>query len=165
MSRSHLYETFRQKGFKVGAEIGVGTGVNAVAMFQAIPGLKLFLVDPWETPRRSERFQRRVRKGAMEILLPYWEKITLLHMASEEAAPKVEDGSLDFVYIDGDHRYDAVMLDIILWGRKVKSGGILSGHDYVKTRKHGVKRAVDDYSKYHRISLHDYRGNWFWGVI
>ena len=52
----------------------------------------------------------------------------------QDAVKDIEDSSLDFVHIDGDHSYDFVMQDIILWGRKVRIGGIISGHDYLYDR-------------------------------
>ncbi len=45
MGRESLYKRFADKGFKVGAEIGVLAGENARNMFEHIPGLKLYLVD------------------------------------------------------------------------------------------------------------------------
>lgn len=41
----------------------------------------------------------------------------------------VPDQSLDFVYIDGDHSYEAVKKDIIAWIPKIKINGVISGHD------------------------------------
>ena len=72
-------------------------------------------------------------------------------MTSEEAAPKIPDASLDFVYIDGDHSFDFVMLDLILWARKVRPGGMISGHDYYRFRNGGVVPAVDVFSRQHGI--------------
>jgi len=34
------------------------------------------------------------------------------------------------VYIDGRHDYDSAMNDIVSWSKKVKDGGIISGHDF-----------------------------------
>ena len=81
------------------------------------------------------------------------------------------------MYIDGDHSYSAVMLDIILWSQKVRDGGMISGHDYYRYQQ-GVKTAVDDYVRYHgaasreganlrkadpKIELQLYKGhNWSW---
>ena len=53
------------------------------------------------------------------------------------------DGSLDFVYLDGDHSEAAVAGDIRLWRPLVKPGGILAGHDYGHPDFPGVKQAVD----------------------
>ena len=64
---------------------------------------------------------------------------------------RVLDGSLDFVYIDGAHDFDNVMLDLIVWSRKVKAGGIVAGHDYDRPHKRGVVPAVDTYTRMHGI--------------
>jgi predicted O-methyltransferase YrrM len=42
-------------------------------------------------------------------------------------AGKVKDGSLDFVFIDADHRYLAVIKDLAAWTPKLKPGGTLCG--------------------------------------
>ena len=46
------------------------------------------------------------------------------------AAATYQDGSLDFVFIDGQHTYEAVCEDIDAWLSKVKPGGVLAGHDH-----------------------------------
>lgn len=50
-------------------------------------------------------------------------------MRSEDAASIFKDQSCDFVFIDGDHSFEATMRDIEMWMPKVKPGGILCGHD------------------------------------
>jgi len=45
-------------------------------------------------------------------------------------ASKYEDQSLDFVFIDAKHTYEAVTKDIAAWRGKVRPGGIICGHDY-----------------------------------
>jgi hypothetical protein len=52
-------------------------------------------------------------------------------LTSEEAAPKIPDGSLDFAYIDANHAYEYVKRDIELWWPKIRDGGMLAGHDYL----------------------------------
>ena len=47
-----------------------------------------------------------------------------------EVLNQFEDKSLDFVYIDGDHSYNAVMNDIKNWIPKIKDNGLIGGHDY-----------------------------------
>jgi len=50
----------------------------------------------------------------------------------------------DLVFIDGDHRHDAVRADIAAARHLVRPGGILSGHDYGHDDWPGVQRAVDE---------------------
>jgi ubiquinone/menaquinone biosynthesis C-methylase UbiE len=47
-----------------------------------------------------------------------------------EALDNFPDGSLDFVYIDGNHSIRYATEDIYEWYRKVRPGGAISGHDY-----------------------------------
>jgi hypothetical protein len=46
----------------------------------------------------------------------------------------VTNGSLDFVYIDGNHRFEQVVADLAAWAPKVRPGGIVAGHDYLKAK-------------------------------
>ena len=163
--RPNLYEVFAELGYTRGAEVGVASGKNARLMFQTIPDLHMTLVDPWQAYQRYKQDLCDWRyEKAMRILDPY--NKTILRMPSIEAAPQVEDGSLDFVYIDGDHRFDAVMLDIILWAPKVRTGGIVAGHDYYEFSQAGVVDAVRAYTRAHRINrwyiTQEKEASWCW---
>lgn len=73
-----------------------------------------------------------------------------LRMKSTDGSKLFENNSLDFVFIDASHEYEDVLDDIKCWFPKVKSGGILAGHDYYVlehnyTGAPGVKRAVNEY--------------------
>lgn len=61
---------------------------------------------------------------------------------SWDVSKNFEDSSVDFVFIDADHKYESVKKDIQHWWPKIKPGGIISGHDYFNPG--GVKRAVDE---------------------
>lgn len=61
---------------------------------------------------------------------PVKDYITIVKGSSFDIHSQYEDESLDFVMIDGDHRYESVVKDIYNWFPKVKIGGILSGHDF-----------------------------------
>lgn len=82
---------------------------------------------------------------------------------SSEVAKTIEDGSLDWVYIDANHKYEAIKEDIELWFPKVRKGGVVSGHDYLKDYsvhniEFGVWKAVDEFCKQHEYKfelIHD----------
>ena len=181
LNREGLYDLFAAFGYKRGAEVGVWEGSNATRMFERILDLELFLIDPYKDysrgrKRRGNRQLRKVEKNAHRRVKDHNAKF--LKMFSEDAIRKIEDGSLDFVYIDGNHTYDYTMLDIILWTRKVKPGGIISGHDYYHGERSRVecKLAVDDYTLRHKINpwyitdleaeritkKRNARRSWFW---
>ena len=57
-----------------------------------------------------------------------------------------EDGTIDFLFIDDDHNYEHVCMELKLWMPKIKKGGIIAGHDYmVRNKDFGVKQAVDEF--------------------
>ena len=63
---------------------------------------------------------------------------------SYDLVDQFDDGSIDFLFIDGDHRYEGIKKDLQDWYPKVKHGGVISGHDYNEPSC-GVKQAVDEY--------------------
>jgi len=66
---------------------------------------------------------------------------------SIEVAKTVEDGSLDFVYIDGLHDFGSVKKDIAAWLPKVRARGFIGGHDYHSNAGSDfhVQRVVDEF--------------------
>ena len=170
-TRGRLAKLFGEMGFVKGAEIGVAGGRYSLTLCQHVPGLKLTCVDPWArypgNPRahRTEK-QERCYQEARTRLSPYGAHI--VRAKSMEYVNEVEDRSLDFVYIDGNHCFDFVMQDLIEWGKKVRRGGIISGHDYYRFRWAGVVDAVDVYVRAHQVQewfLTDEREpSFFWAV-
>jgi hypothetical protein len=63
---------------------------------------------------------------------------------SWEMASNFKDASLDFCFIDANHKYECVSKDIDAWRPKVKPGGIFAGHDYTDWPGFGVMRAVNE---------------------
>lgn len=66
--------------------------------------------------------------------------VTQLRMNSVDAAKLFDDDSIHFVFIDGDHTEEAVTNDINAWLPKLRTNGMLAGHDY---DHESVKKAVD----------------------
>lgn len=157
--RRALAEWGHAWGFTKGAEIGVWEGQFAEELCQGCPGLQLLGVDPWraypgyDDPKNDQRRLEQAHQTASERLRPYG--VTLLQMTSLEAAPRVENGSLDLVYLDANHSEAAVAADLRAWAPKVRPGGVIAGHDYVirKAKAHlHVKPAVDAYVQQHAIA-------------
>ncbi len=66
---------------------------------------------------------------------------------SAEAAALFPDDYFDWIYVDGDHVYEAVRADLELFDPKVRPGGLIAGDDYGQAGwwKDGVTRAVDEF--------------------
>jgi SAM-dependent methyltransferase len=67
--------------------------------------------------------------------------VGLLQSDSPGAAQKFADGSVQAVFIDDEHTYQSVRDGIVAWRRKLKSGGVLCGHD-INGHYPGVSTAV-----------------------
>ena len=131
-SRKEFPEFLVEMGYKVGVEVGVYKGEFTERLCKA--GLKMFAVDPWMAfegqGRDSKRQERQdfLFAHAKRVLASY--DCTFIRKTSMDALSNFKDRSLDFVYIDGDHSFRHIAADIVEWEKKVRTGGIVSGHDY-----------------------------------
>jgi predicted O-methyltransferase YrrM len=66
---------------------------------------------------------------------------------SADLAWQFSPQTIDLLFIDGDHTYEGVKIDLELWVPLVKPGGIVAGHDYSwdDNPAGGVTRAVKEY--------------------
>ncbi len=81
----------------------------------------------------------------------------ILRMHTFKASKLFENNSIDFLFIDTAHEFKHVEKEISLWYPKVKSGGIIAGHDYFYP---GVMRAVKDFSRKYDISIRVINSSW-----
>jgi hypothetical protein len=148
-SRDELPKFFKELGFKVGMEVGVWEGEFTEKFCKE--GFKMYGIDPWKARgSQSQVMQDNRATRAIERLKPY--DCTVIRKRSMQAVTDFEDESLDFVYIDGDHNYRFVVEDIREWSKKVKKGGVISGHDYACTDP--VINALDKrYRKHEQVGL------------
>jgi hypothetical protein len=145
--RNLLPELCKRLGYKEGAEIGVRKGDFSEVFCKA--GMTMHCIDPWEGYYAiNQRRMAKYYEQAVARLAKY--DVTIIRRSSVEAVTWFEDGQLDFVFIDGDHRFDAVMMDLLLYVPKVRSGGLIMLHDYHGECR-GVMLAVDAYTRAHRI--------------
>jgi len=69
------------------------------------------------------------------------------------------------VFVDADHRYEAVKADIEAWSRHVVSGGLMIFHDYAPTQQNldafphiaGVRKAVNEWYEVEGIFDNDWK--------
>ena len=135
-------------------EIGTAKGVFAEYFGKA--GLELNCIDPWisygdyEYDENSPMTLNDQFREARLRLAPY-DDCKLIKKFSMDAVKDFEDESLDFVYIDGNHGFKFVTEDIFEWSKKVRKGGVISGHDYIYTNRPfdnvHAKYVVDAYTK------------------
>jgi predicted O-methyltransferase YrrM len=126
------------------------------------------MVDPWRVPDTDSPYARsgdlnakwtqeqwdEIYEGAAERTRPYLYRRSMMRMTSAEALPQIPEESLDLVFIDGDHSYEGVKIDLGWWD-KVKPGGIFCGHDYKSRGRKwsGVVRAVDEWAESQKLTI------------
>lgn len=165
-TRDDLIRFFGDLGYTSGAEVGVARAHLSEFMLKTIPNLTLHSIDPWK--EYYVKPQNKIDKSYNISVskLSKYQNSRIVRKTSIEASHDFPDQCLDFIYIDGNHRFDWVVTDLIFWSRKVKIGGIVSGHDYFKFYRSGVMEAVNVYTQQHHIRpwyiTREPYPSWFW---
>lgn len=149
----------------VGVEVGTCRGLFAANLLAFWPGV-LHCVDAWSAvPEYGEQYDHESNyQETCDRLKEYEGRYLIFRQTSLDAAQQVQDGALDFVYLDANHAYEAVRDDLNAWYPKVRKGGILAGDDYGIAPEQwvdfghgrvrfGVKRAVDEWARTHRKNI------------
>jgi methyltransferase family protein len=121
------------------AEIGVWKGDFSEQIISREPR-ELHLIDPW---RFQSKFPGRLYGGVAaksqqdmdaiceSVARRFTGNPTVKIQRSESiaAAAAFADQYFDWVYVDGDHSFDAALADLVVWYPKVKSAGFLCVDD------------------------------------
>ena len=136
LTRNEIEYLYRLAKFNSGkgviVEIGSRKGPSTVALARgsaAVDGEKVFAIDPHEPipedgygDNSRDEFLANLRRTQVEDF------VVPLVMTSEKAAIGW-NRPVRLLWIDGDHRYDAVHLDYSLWEPHLVEGGILAMQD------------------------------------
>jgi len=143
-----MIERFDNANF---VEIGAWKGKSACYMGERLrdtgKNIRYTVVDNFKgSPEEIHKRDPEIINGTLyhtflNNISPLKDYIKVIKGNSEIIYGLFDDNSIDFLFIDGNHEYEAVKQDISLWLPKVKKGGVISGHDY---DLESVKRAVDE---------------------
>jgi len=152
--------SFLPKGGTV-AEIGVAEGAFSRAIIEKSAPKCLHLIDPWKefddayADDVNNKKQAEMDERAAAVRQLFDAQITqgqvkIHRCTSAEALDRFEDGALDWVYIDGNHTYEAVRGDLSNYWDKVGDDGFILGHDYTNHAAYramgfGVVEAVNEF--------------------
>lgn len=129
---------------ELGAWKGRSSAFLVVEAKNKSPNIKIHIVDTWlGSGEHTVGMTDGLYEKFISNMAPLNGHYQSHRMTTDEAVPLFEDSSLDAVFIDADHTYEAVKRDIANWMPKVRKGGILSGHDYIHTWP-GVIQAVNE---------------------
>lgn len=154
-----------------GVEIGVATGKNALSIYNYLNIKKLYLIDPWKL-YIDEISNHEVENqdyhddlyAKVKTMFKDHPKVEIIRDKSFNASKNFKNESLDFIYIDGDHAYDAVKSDLNTWYPKLKTYGVMCGDDYGHISGTGVIKAVNEFAYQNKVVIHYGEDNQFWFV-
>lgn len=152
-------ELFRKvlKGVSgVGVEIGCLDGYSSAVILDASE-LHLTSIDPF-IPDSMEVSLRGEKSRYLENVAPYGDRAKLLETYSWKAI-QTWYRSIDFLFIDGDHRLDDVFRDFNDWHSHLVRGGLLAMHD-ARMGREGSPSFHEGPSKIAREHIFAYPENW-----
>ncbi len=112
-------------------EVGLGYGVSALFICQGLvrnghAAARHVVIDPNQATRFSNLgLQALARAGVIGMVEHHPEE-------SQTALPRflLEGRRFDVAFVDGNHRFDGVFLDLVYLGRLVRGGGVIVLDDY-----------------------------------
>lgn len=162
----------------IGMEIGVHLGDFSQEILEKVKPKELHLVDPWKY-EKSDAYNKALYGGKRGInqnnMDKRYEKILnrfeseindkkiIVHRTDSTVLNNFEDNYFDWIYIDGNHLYEYVKMDIELSHPKVKKNGYITGDDYHSFGwwKGGVTKAVDEFETKNLAKLIKIKSNQF----
>ncbi len=126
-----LREWVLREGATQTIEIGLGYAISALHVCEGLlgsagPTARHVAIDPYQATRFSNCGLQFLDEAGVAGLVE--------HRAEESqiALPRLlgEDRSFHLAFVDGNHRFDGVFLDLVFLGRLVRAGGIVFVDDY-----------------------------------
>ena len=144
---------------EIGSYLGVSANFIAAGIRDKAPNAKLYCVDPWKEDYMKK--ERSTYKDFLENTKKFKKYIKPLKGTSAKVSKDFNE-KVDYLFIDGDHSYKGVKVDVDKWFSKLKKGAVVIFHDVGWSK--GVRRVivekVEDKLK-NTSRLH----NLYWGYI
>lgn len=149
-------------------EIGTGKGETAAYLLETLPQISsLVTIDPYKTyanwngivPEDELKIHREISEKNLE---PYGDRVVRVYQKSKDVVDTFEDGSFDFIFVDGGDRTAVYTQDLISYYPKLRVGGVFSGNNY---QMDTVREAIDAFQKESKVRIPLGRVEpfgWFW---
>jgi hypothetical protein len=141
---------------KIYIEIGIAMGFHVETIAKEFKDLACYGIDPYVPYDPSDSFndigkiepslsiQTNFDLFCSSVVnrLSKYDNFKHIRESSATGHRYFSDESVDLIFVDGDHTYEAVKEDCTMWWNKLKTGGIMCWDDYYWE---GVKKAVDEF--------------------
>lgn len=126
---------------EIGCYLGKSTSCLAVEVANSDKDILIYALDLWDPSNKigcelvqfMDNLKPAIRAGV---------KITPIKGDSTANSFLFKDNSVDFVWVDGNHRYPFALADIQAFWPKLKNGGWMGGDDLIHG---GVRQAVEEF--------------------
>jgi predicted O-methyltransferase YrrM len=124
-------------------EVGLGYAMSASYICEGLLAVdgegRHVAIDPHQASRFADCGLRMLAEAGLDAM------VELHRGESQIVLPRLlEEGRrFDLAFVDGDHRFDGVFLDLVYLGRLVRGGGVLFVDDYqLASAEHAVSFCV-----------------------
>ena len=127
-----LFDMVRELKPKIVCEIGTDKGGTLYLWCRASESDALIL--SLDLPSRKRYSERRRRlyaqfKKCKSQTLDFVAGDSHSAISKEQVSEKLGDRKIDFLFIDGDHTYEGVKKDFLIYSKFVRKGGLIAFHD------------------------------------
>jgi len=139
------------------AEIGVLRGDFSEKILTVLKPKTFYLIDPWsesaETYGKDLNFLKTAYSTNEDYSIVHTrflseisnKQVIIKRKFSYDSVNDFPDNFFDFIYIDSCHLYSCIKKDLTDYLPKLKSNGLMCGHDYTDFDEFGVIQAVDEF--------------------
>ncbi len=130
------------------AEIGVFKGDFSKQILNHTNPSKYYLIDIWGSDRYNEGHYQMIQNIFKEEIAS--SKIEVIRALSFDGIDQLPYRGMDWVYLDTDHSLETTRKELELLLPKMKTNGIIAGHDYIQGSwvngvRYGVIEAVREF--------------------
>ena len=149
LSREELLSVLPKESTVI--EIGVDKGDFSKIILDKSNPKKLILIDPWieMLDIQNQDINHAQKYESVKKMFKNDSRVEIIKKSSGEAFTNIKNNSVDWIYIDGDHKYQSCLADLRNYSDKIKNDGYICGHDWVTKEKKGfgVNQAVEEFIK------------------
>ena len=134
-----IREIIRQFGFKKGLEVGLAYGMSANYILSSTDSITLTSIDPFQETDYDNMGLENLRSNGLLKRHKY------INEFSEFALPELirKGESYDFIFIDGDHKFEGALIDFFYASRLIENGGLIVFDDLWMRSLILVKRYIE----------------------
>ncbi len=84
-------------------------------------------------------------KSVNNLLKKFKKNVNIIKGNSNKVLKEISLNKFDYVFLDGGHKYETVLLDLKNLTKVIENNGVILCDDYDLTYAPGVKKAIDEY--------------------